>query len=70
MSRLNLEISDKEFVIKLDRSTYTIAMIENVIKRIQNVHSPFYLIDDEKPGDIRTRTNDSYSDSYDHLSEK
>jgi len=70
MSRLNLEISDKEFVIKLDRSAYTIGMIENVIKRIQHDYAPFILIDDETGSDVRSRTADHYSNSFDHLSEK
>ncbi|WP_157970260.1 hypothetical protein [Albibacterium indicum] len=70
MSRLNLEISDKEFVIKLDRSTYTIGMIENVIKRIQYDYAPFTLIDHETDGDVRSRTADHFVDSFDHLSEK
>lgn len=70
MSRLNLEISDKEFVIKLNRSTYTIGMIENMIKRIQNDYTSFRLIDDSTTDDVRTHINNHYENPFDHLSEK
>lgn len=70
MNTLNLEISEKEFVIKLDRSIYTVSAMQSLIKRIQNEHNTFSYTQEDSFDDIRSHINDRFDESYDHLSEK
>lgn len=70
MSGLNLEISEREYIIKLDRGSYSLSTLEKVIKRIQNDCNNIVFIDQDLSGDVRSHINDHYFDDYDHLSEK
>jgi len=70
MSGLNLEISEREYIIKLDRSNYSLSTLEKVIKKIQNDSNNLIFIGQDFDGDVRSRINDQYSDNFDHLSEK
>jgi len=69
MSSLNLEISEREYILKFDRSSYSLSAIEKVLKRIQNDSNNIF-IDQDRDGDLRSHINDQYFDNYDHLSEK
>ena len=70
MSNLNLEISEREYIIKLDRSSYSLSTLEKVLKRIQNDCNNIIFIEQDLGGDVRSHINDQYFDNYDHLSEK
>lgn len=70
MSNLNLEISEKEYIIKLNRDNYSLSTLEKVIKRIQNDCNNLVFMEQDLGGDVRSHINDQYLDSYDHLSEK
>lgn len=70
MSSLNLEISEREYIIKLDRGSYSLSTLEKVIKRIQNDSNNIIFMEQDFGGDVRSHINDQYSDNYDHLSEK
>lgn len=70
MNSLNLEISDKEFIIKLDRSNYSISALSVLIKRIKDIGDSKTIIQKESTSDIRSHMNDMYTENYDHLSEK
>lgn len=70
MSSLNLEISEKEYILKFDRGSYSLSAIEKVLKRIQSDSNNIIFIDQDLNGDVRSHINDQYFDSYDHLSEK
>jgi len=70
MSSLNLEISDKEYIIKLDRNDFTLSALQKLIKRVQHNHNNFPFFEDEPYTDVRSHIDDQYIDSYDHLSEK
>ena len=66
---LNLEIS-KEYIIKLDRGSYTLSAIQKLLNKIQNDNPIFSYNEQESYGDIRSHINDHFLESYDHLSEK
>ena len=70
MSSLNLEISEREYIIKLDKGSYSLSSLEKVINRIQNDCNNIVFMDQDFDGDVRSHINDQYSDNYDHLSEK
>jgi len=67
---LNLEISEKEYIIKLDRGSYPLSAIQKLINRIQNDNPIFSYNEKESYSDIRSHMNDHFVESYDHLSEK
>jgi hypothetical protein len=70
MSNLSLEISEREYVIKFDRNSYSLSAIERVLKQIKNDYNNIIHTDQDHDGDVRSHINDQYFDSYDHLSEK
>ena len=70
MSSLNLEISEKEYIIKLDKKNYSLSALEKVVTRIQHDTNSLFFNEQDFGSDIRSRINDHYSDNFDHLSEK
>jgi len=70
MSTLNLEISEKEYVIKLDRGTYSLSTIQRLIKRIQNDYNAPFFKEEVSYKDVRSHINDYFNEPYDHLSDK
>lgn len=67
---LNLEISEKEYIIKLDRGSYTLSAIQKLLNRIHNDNPICSFIERESCGDVRSHMDDRFNESYDHLSEK
>ena len=64
-----LEITEKEYLIKLSKSDFDLSFIRSLLKRIQSEETFFKRIfeDDE---DIIARRRYAENDDLDHLSEK
>ena len=64
-----LEITEKEYLIKLSKSDFDLSFIRSLLKRIQSEETFFKIIfeDDE---DIIARRRNAEIDDLDHLSEK
>ena len=64
-----LEITEKEYLIKLSKSDFDLSFIRSLLKRIQSEETFFKIIfeDDE---DIIARRRNAEIDDIDHLSEK
>lgn len=64
-----LEITEKEYLIKLSKSDFDLSFIRSLLKRIQSEETFFKRIfeDDE---DIIARRRNAEIDDLDHLSEK
>ena len=64
-----LEITEKEYLIKLSKSDFDLSFIRSLLKRIQSEETFFKRIfeDDE---DIIARIRNAEIDDLDHLSEK
>jgi len=64
-----LEITDQEYLIKLDRQEFDLSFIHSLLKRIQSEKTFFkrFLEDEE---DIISKSRDGEERDVDHLSEK
>lgn len=70
MSILNLEISEKEYIIKFDKSSCPLSTIQRLINRVQNDHFSFSSQEEDYAGDVRSRIDDHFNGSFDSLSDK
>lgn len=68
MSNSVLEITDQEYLIKLDKSEFDLSFIQSLLKRIQSEKTFFSRIWEED--DIISRRNLQEEAGEDHLSEK
>jgi len=63
-----LEITDQEYLIKLDKTEFDLSFIQSLLKRIQTEKTFFSRIWEEE--DIISRRSTQDEGSQDHLSEK
>jgi hypothetical protein len=64
-----LEITEQEYLIKLNKSDFDLSFIHSLLKRIQSEETFFRRIFDDDE-DIIARRIYTENDDFDHLSEK
>lgn len=71
MNISSLEITDKEYCIKLNKESFDLTLIRQLIKRIQSEQLFFSKQNDDMGCDLISRTSDYQADeNFDRLSEK
>jgi len=71
MNISSLEITDKEYCIKLNKESFDLTLIRQLIKRIQSEQLFFTKQNQDLDGDLISRTSDySADENFDRLSEK
>jgi hypothetical protein len=71
MNISSLEITDNEYCIKLNKDSFDLTLIRQLIKRIQSEQLFFSKINDYMDDDIISRSSDYVVDeNFDRLSEK
>ncbi len=70
MKSTSLEITENEYCIKLNRDTFDLSLIRQLIKRIQAEELFFNRRAAEQDDDIISRTSSEYEENFDHLDDK
>ena len=70
MKSTSLEITENEYCIKLNRDTFDLSLIRQLIKRIQAEELFFSRRINEDEGDLLSRSSSEYEDNFDHLDDK
>lgn len=66
----SLEITESEYCIKLSRDTFDLTLIRQLITRIQSEQLFFSREKERMDDDVRSRTDSSYDENFDRLSDK
>ncbi len=64
-----LEITDNQYLIKLDKSDFDLSFINNLLKRIQTEQT-FFIRNWDDDSDFISRRITEGNENFDHLSEK
>jgi hypothetical protein len=71
MNTSSLEITDNQYCIKLNKDTFDLSLIRQLIKRIQAEELFFNCKADNLDEDIRSRTSNSqFDENFDRLDDK
>ena len=70
MKSTSLEITENEYCIKLNRETFDLSLIRQLIKRIQAEELFFSRKAYEEEGDLLSRNSSEYEENFDHLDDK
>ncbi|TCD01077.1 hypothetical protein [Pedobacter psychroterrae] len=70
MNHSSLEITENEYCIKLNKDTFDLTLIRQLITRIQSEQLFFSRKKDELEGDIISRADYDRDENFDRLSEK
>ncbi len=70
MYATTLEINEKEYCIKLNKDSFDLSLIRQLIKRIQTEELFFSKKNELLEEDIISRTSSKYGDNFDSLYDK
>lgn len=71
MNNSSIEITEKEYCIKLSKETFDLSLIRQLIKRIQAEELFFSKTPPlEEEDDLRSRTSSTFDENFDRLCDK
>lgn len=70
MNLSSIEITEKEYLIKLNKQDFDLSLINTLIKRIQAETFFTSMIHEDEEDIISKRANDQRINSFDHLDDK
>ncbi|MDQ8052354.1 MAG: hypothetical protein REI78_04990 [Pedobacter sp.] len=70
MSSTSLEITDNEYCIKLNKKVFDLALVRQLIKRIQAEELFFNRKDEDCDEDFNRQTSAEYEENFDRLCDK
>lgn len=70
MNSSSLEITENQYCIKLNKDTFDLSLVRQLIKRIQAEELFFSRKNRDQEDDIISRTSSAYEDNFDHLDDK
>lgn len=69
-SSSSLEITENQYCIKLNKDTFDLSLVRQLIKRIQAEELFFSRKNREQEDDIMSRTSSTFEENFDHLDDK
>lgn len=70
MKNSSVEINEREYCIKLNKDTFDLSFIRQLIKRIQDEQLFFGRNREQEEQDLRSKTDLSFDVSFDRLCDK
>ena len=70
MNSSSLEITDNQYCIKLNKDTFDLSLVRQLIKRIQAEELFFSRRNADQDEDITSRTSSEYDENFDRLDDK
>lgn len=70
MNSTSLEITEKEYCIKLSKDTFDLSLIRQLIKRIQAEELFFSRKTDHLEEDLISRSSSEFDENFDRLDDK
>lgn len=70
MNSSSLEITDNQYCIKLNKDTFDLSLVRQLIKRIQAEELFFSRRNADQDEDIISRTSSEYEENFDRLDDK
>ncbi len=70
MNSTSLEITDKEYCIKLSKDVFKLSLVHQLIKRIQAEELFFIRKDENCEEDFSSRTTAEFEENFDYLGDK
>lgn len=70
MKNSSVEINEQEYCIKLNRDTFDLSLIRQLVKRIQSEQIFFGNTGEQEEQDLRSRSDLSFDVSFDRLCDK
>jgi hypothetical protein len=70
MNSTSLEITEKEYCIKLSKDVFKLSLVHQLIKRIQAEELFFNRRDENCDEDFSSRNSAEYEEHFDHLGDK
>jgi hypothetical protein len=70
MNTSSLEITENQYCIKLNKDSFDLSLVRQLIKRIQAEEMFFSRKKADQEDDIISRTSSEYEENFDHLDDK
>jgi hypothetical protein len=70
MNTSSLEITENEYCIKLNKETFDLSLVRQLIKRIQAEELFFSRKPVDNDDDMMSRSSSEYEENFDHLDDK
>lgn len=70
MKNSSIEINEQEYCIKLNKETFDLSLIRQLVKRIQSEQLFFGSRPEQEEQDLRSKTDLSFDVSFDRLCDK